>query len=378
VIDRSPEEHAMSSYESSVEPIRIGYLADMTVANQAWRDAVTRLVGLVFREGYERGMLDRPVELVYHEVEGLPKGGVKAVVDGFAHLVDQGCLAIIGPGGSENAVALGRIINERFKTPAITMAGTEEWPGEWTFALPLGSMIDEPIAWARMIAKRGHRTVGVLVEQAYIGETYLRGFRKACRGSELRILAEEPIAQTGQDVSEAVRRLRDARPDVLLYAGFGMGVLRVNEALRALDWDPPKFMGTSWQFAFATPALWQAMVGWIGMDNYDEGNPVGQAFIDRFEKAYGYRVESFSAVARHDLANVLLHALADAQPLSPLGVKEALERIKLLPAACGAPGMHISFGKWMRRGWTNVEYVVAREVLADGKTHRLVDRHIFD
>lgn len=179
----------MASYESSVEPIKVGYLADMTVSNPAWRDAVQRLVGLVFKEGHERGMLDRPVELVYREVEGLPKGSVKAAVD---------------------------------------------------------------------------------------------------------------------------------------------------------------------------------------------GNPVGQAFVDRFEKAHGRRVESFSAVARHDLANVLLHALADAQPLSPLGVKEALERIKLLPAACGAPGMCISFCKWMRRGWTNVEYIVAREVQPDGKTHNLVDRHVFE
>ena len=368
----------MASYESSVEPIKIGYLADMTASSPAWRDAVQRLVGLVFQEGYERGMLDRPVELVHREVEGLPKGSVKAAVDGFAWLVDQGCLAIIGPGGSENAVAMGRIINERFKVPALTMAGAEEWVGEWTFALPLGSMIDEPIAWAKMISKRGYKTVGVLVERAYIGENYLRGFRAACRGSDLRILVEEPIAQTGQDVSEAVRRVRDAKPDALLYAGFGMGVLRVNESLRAIGWDPPRFMGTSWQFAFATPALWRSMVGWIGLDNYDEGNLVGQAFIDRFEKAYGYRVESFSAVARHDLANVLLHALADAQPLSPLGVKEALERIKLLPAACGAPGMRISFGKWMRRGWTNVEYIVAREVQPDGETHNLVDRHVFE
>jgi hypothetical protein len=60
--------------------------------------------------------------------------------------------------------------------------------------------------------------------------------------------------------------------------------------------------------------------------------------------------------------------------LSPRGVKEALERVKMLPAASGAPGTRISFGKWTRRGWMGAGYLVARSLDADGKTARLVDR----
>jgi len=36
------------------------------------------------------------VEIVFREVEGLPKGTVKAVIDGYAELVDAGCLAVFG------------------------------------------------------------------------------------------------------------------------------------------------------------------------------------------------------------------------------------------------------------------------------------------
>jgi hypothetical protein len=62
-------------------------------------------------------------------------------------------------------------------------------------------------------------------------------------------------------------------------------------------------------------------------------------------------------VVNRDIATVLLRAFADAHPLSPRGVKEALERVKMIPAAAGAPGTRISFGKWTRRAWMGAGYL---------------------
>jgi hypothetical protein len=120
--------------------------------------------------------------------------------------------------------------------------------------------------------------------------------------------------------------------------------------------------------------VWDAIVGWIGVDQYDEGNLVGQQFLDRYAARYGRRPEYCVPVVNRDLATVLLHAFAEARPLSPKGVKEALERVKLLPAASGAPGTRISFGKWMHRGWMGAGYLVARRLDPDGTTAYLVDR----
>ena len=99
-----------------------------------------------------------------------------------------------------------------------------------------------------------------------------------------------------------------------------------------------------------------------GLDQYDERNPVGQRFLDEYEEAYGRRPEYCVPVMNRDFATVLLHAFADAHPLSPRGVKEALERVKMLPAAAGAPGTRLSFGKWTRRGWMGAGYLVARQL----------------
>lgn len=172
-------------------------------------------------------------------------------------------------------------------------------------------MTDEPIFWAHLMAKRGLTDVGLLVEQSLIGETYTQNFRKAARRRGLRIVAEAPIAQTAQDVTESVGILHEAKASAILHCGFGFGVVMVNPALAALNYD---------------------------------------------------------------VARTLLEAIVDAHPLSPRGIKEALERVKMIPAASGAPGTRISFGKWKRQAWVGAGYLVARQFVADGVNSHLVDR----
>ena len=365
------------AYESTAEPIKLGYLFDFVLPDAYPKEAradLTQTFELVFAQGLAAGLIDRPVELVFREVEGLPKGTVKAVIDAYEELVDEGCLAIFGPAITDNCVPAREAIEERFHVPAISVTGTDDWLGEWTFSLPMGSMTDEPIFWAHLLAKGGHTEVGVLVEQSLVGQTYLTNFRRACRADGIRIVAEVPIAQTAQDVTDAVRKLYEAKPNAIVHCGFGFGMAGVNGALATLGWDPPRFMGTAFENAFINPLLWQAMMGWTGLDQYDEGNLVGQRFLDDYEVAYGRRPEMCVLPVNRDLATVLLHAFADAHPLSPRGVKEALERVKMVPAASGSPGTRLSFGKWTRRGWMGAGYLVARTLDADGVHTHLVQR----
>lgn len=365
------------SYEANAEPIKVGYLFDFLLPPgfpPEIRLDLVRPFELVFQEGLRRGIIDRPVKIIHREVEGLPKGTIKAVIDAYSELVDEGCLVIFGPAITDNAVPIREEIESRFRVPAISSTGAEEWLGEWTFSLPQGSLTDEPIFWAEILAKRGYKTVGVLVEKSLIGEIYARNFRKACRDMDIGIVAEESIPQTAQDVSQAVTRLHALKPDALVHCGFGFGLVFVNPALQSLGWNPPRFMGTAFQNAWVNPVMWKAIMGWTGIDQYDEGNPVGQKFLDLYKNVYGARPEYCVPVMKHDVANVLLHAFADARPLTPRGVKDALSRVRMLPAASGSAGTRISFGNWMRRGWVGTGYLVARELDVDGENSLLVAR----
>lgn len=365
------------SYESTAEPIRIGYLMDFKLSDdypQDRRDDLTIPFEMVFGDALEQRLIDRPVEIVYREVEGLPKGTVKAVTDAYGELVDEGCLAIFGPHIGDNAVAVRDDIVERFRVPAISVTGSDEALSEWFFAFPMGSHFDEPIFWSDLLAKGGHYDVGVLVEQSLVGEAYVQNFRKACQRKGIRIVAEAAIAQTAQDVTEAVRTLYDAKAQAIVHCGFGFGVVMVNPALAQLDWDPPRFASTAFENAWINPVMWNAFMGWTGVDQYDEANTVGRQFLDDFQKRHGRRPEWCVPVVNYDVARTLLYALTDAHPLSPRGVKDALERVKMLPAATGAPGTRVSFGNWTRRAWMGAGYLVARQLEADGVTSRLVAR----
>ncbi len=365
------------AYESDAEPIKMGYLMDFRLPEGFPEERRADLIDpftIVFEEGLDQGVIDRPVEIIYREVEGLPKGSVKAVIDGYESLVDDGCLLIFGPSITDNAEPTRLAIEERFKVPAMSVTGSEQWLGEWTFSLSMGSMTDEPIFWTDLIAKRGLNDIGVLVEQSLVGDSYLVQLRQACRRKGIRIVAEESIPQTAQDVSEQVKALRDAEVGAVVHCGFGFGVVLVGLAMQALEWEPPRFTGTAFQNAWLNEIVWNAIVGWTGIDQFDPTNQVGQAFLDRYAKRFGRRPEWCVPVVNRDLAMVVLQAFAGARPLSPAGVRDALERVKMFPAASGAPGTRISFGRYMHRGWMGPGYLVARELDPDGVTAHTVDR----
>lgn len=366
------------SYEGTAEPIKVGYLMDFTLPPgfpEELMASFTRTFELVFEEAQQQGLIDRPIEMIYKEVEGLPKGSVKAVIDAYGELVDEGCLVVFGPFITDNCVPMREAIEERFRVPSVSVTGTDDYLGEWTFSFPQGSMTDEPIFMVDLAAKRGLTEVGVLVEQSLIGESYLKNLRSACARKGVRIVAEAAIAQTAQDINAAVQTLYEAKAQAIMHLGFGFGIVFINPALEALDWDPPRFTSTAFQNAWVNPIMWKAFMGWIGVDQYDEGNPVGQAWLDRYAKRYdGSRPEYCVSVVNHDVAATLVRAFSDAHPLSPRGVKEALERVKMMPAASGAPGTRVSLGKWTRRAWMGAGYLVARQLDADGVNSHLVDR----
>ena len=130
------------SYESTAEPIKVGYLMDFTLPPdfpEEMSAAFTQCLIWSSPRRVEQGLMDRPVQMIYREVEGLPKGSVKAVIDAYGELVDEGCLVVFGPHITDNCVPMREAIEERFKVPALSVTGTDDWLGEWTFSFPQGS-----------------------------------------------------------------------------------------------------------------------------------------------------------------------------------------------------------------------------------------------
>ncbi|SPM38051.1 hypothetical protein MNAB215_226 [Mycobacterium numidiamassiliense] len=351
---------------SAVTPARIGLLVDYLDEHGGYDDNILDALRLVFDEYAEQGIFERPVEFVVRAVQGLPNGSFRAVRDAFHELLDQDVLVIFGPWVSENGVALRRYVEDAAEVACITMGASETMLGEWVFGLPAGSMEEEPIIMATVAALDGCRTVGIAFEDSLIGTEYLRTTRAACADVGLRITGEVPIPQVESDKRAAIAALAVDKPDGILHVGFGLGIPGMNDALSEIGWMPSRYTTTAFEFA-ATSEWWRhQLAGWIGLDQYDERNQTGKEFLDRFEARYGRRPEYFWPLYCYDVGRIMAIALADARPLSGPGVKGALEKIKMLPAASGAPGTRLWFGKFIRHGWMGSEFLVARRVLPDG------------
>jgi branched-chain amino acid transport system substrate-binding protein len=83
--------------------------------------------------------------------------------------------------------------------------------------------------------------------------------------------------------------------------------------------------------------MWNAFMGWTGIDQYDEGNQMGQRFLDEFKEKTGRRPEWCVPGVNRARHQDLLRQL-DPQ------------------------------------GWMGSGYLVARELAPDGVNSRLVAR----
>ncbi len=352
--------------------ILVGALLDF-----AFTDEVKRLFldahQLAFDEALEDGVVDRPIELIIEECDGLPRGSTHAVIEGWKRLADRGVVMIAGPMVSENGIPLRSYVDAVGQVPTIMWGGSDLLYGDWCFSISNGSLPEEPRLMANYLAHEGVDRIGVIYEDSAIGNEYLAGFRAACRYEGLRIVAQEPISQIETNLTTAVRATREAGSEGLVYLGFGLPGVHINTALGLIGWDPPRVMTTAFLTAPYTPHGMKALFGWAGLDQYDEENLVGQSVLDRFEARNGYRPANFYPLVCYDVANSIAHAIGNARPLSPEGVRDGMYGVRMLPAACGGPRTLISYAPHNHRAWLGADYLVVRKVVSEHDVSPLGD-----
>ena len=117
-------------------------------------------------------------------------------------------------------------------------------------------------------------------ERSYIGPEYLKNFRRAAQ------FEGDPDRRRGADRADRSGHLRRGRRaarggrerDRPLRVRARVS-RRSTPRSHALDWDPPRYMGTAFETGF-NEHLWDAYRGWIGLEQYDEGEP-GRSAVPR-------------------------------------------------------------------------------------------------
>ncbi len=340
-------------------PVRIGLLFDYPQGDggQHFEDALR----LGIDEVAATGRLDRDIEFLRVEATGLPLGTEHAVVGGFRDLETAGCLAIIGPSISDNGLIVAPLSDE-VGLVSLNYTGGERTRGHFGFHYQIGSLEEEPVALAQRLAQRGLHRPAVVFDHSPVGRRYAECFEASTTGEGLEIAGAIGISPVSETATEPVTRLRSVEPDALVYLGLGMSSRAVALALQELDWSPPVVTNSALMFGYARPDWQDGWIGWEYLDVIADDNERRQQLAQRAAPVAAGPM----GCAAVDMGRLLAEGLARADHLTRDGIRDALERVKRLPATCGEPGTTMGFGHY-DHGALHGDYLVLR-TWVDGKS----------
>ena len=357
-----------TSHGLAFAPVKIGVLIDLDMGT---KDDFIATLRLGFDDALEERVITRPVELVVKEAVGLPRLEAKNTIDGYLDLVQRGVLCTIGPLITDNSLALAPVINAT-GVPAVTWTGTDRYHGEFCFNLGNGGLAEEAAMMATWIRRSGYASVAMIHEISPGGVEYASNFRYYAARAGLDVLIEAYTTQNPEDLEGTLRKIRDQRPDCLAYLGYGYPTILMAPMFESLGWNPPRIMTTAFQFCYAKPEWMAALEGWYGIDQMCEQNPRLQPVFDRFAARTGKRKEHTVVALSYDTARLIAEGLARANLLTPRGLKEGLEKVRMLPAVNGGPRTHMSLGPYDHKAYKG-DWLVIRKIEA-GRTV-FVDLH---
>ena len=198
------------------------------------------------------------------------------------------------------------------------------------------------------------------VQRSPRGGEYASNFRYYSARENLDILIESTRAGPGR--LEDLRKSAISAPLLAISLGYPT-------SLMGPDVSAP--VGTRPHHYHGVPVLLrQPMDGgagsWHGIDQMCEDNPRLTPMFDRFAQRIGKRRDHTVTALSYDTARLIAEGIARANLLTPKGLKEGLEKVRLLPAVNGGPRTHMSLGPYDHKAYKG-DWLVVRHIAA-GKT----------
>jgi len=352
------------SESQTAAPVLVGVLYDYPQADGGALFEESLRIGL--DQVAQTGRLDRAVELLPRQARGLPAGTQHDVELAFTELVERGVLAVVGPTVSDNGLLVGPM-SDAAGVPCINYTGGEQTRGRYMFHYQVGSLTEEPAVIASYLSRQGLRSAGVAHDHSAVGRLYAESFIEACATWGVEITATAPVSPLAEDLTGPVRRLRGADPDALVYLGLGVAARPLALGVLEEDWKVPVVANSALMFGYAQREWRAAWEGWVYVDTVSDENVVRAELAALSRRSAAGPI----GVAAFDIGRLLGEALARSAHLTRDGLRDALERVKQLPAASGMDGTTMGFGHW-DHGALKGRYLVLRR-WEGGKTVQVAD-----
>jgi ABC-type branched-subunit amino acid transport system substrate-binding protein len=272
----------------------------------------------------------------------------------FAELAAEGVLAAVGPSISDNGLIVGPMA-DALGLPCVNYTGGEQTRGRYMFHYPVGSLGEEPAVLVRHLVARGCESVAAIYDNTPVGRGYADFLREACESAGLELTGTAAVPALAEDVGPTVHRLRAAEPEALVYLGLGVAARAVALAVAAERWDVRVVANSSLMFGYTRRDWREGWEGWVYVDTVADDNAERQRL-----RAMSKRIAAGPVgVAAYDIGRLLGEAVARTSHLTRDGIRDALERVKQLPAASGLDGTTMGFGHY-DHGALKGRYLVLR------------------
>jgi ABC-type branched-subunit amino acid transport system substrate-binding protein len=199
------------------------------------------------------------------------------------------------------------------------------------------------------------------------GRDYADFFRDEALRLGLTITREVKLEPNPRNMKENLSEMREMGTEGIYYGGYGYATFHFADAFRALDWDPPRVMGTAFMFYSNSNKWAEGLEGWHGVDQLGEDgtNPNYNAMVQRFEARFGRKTKNVVVALAYDTARAAIHGIANAAIPTPGHVRDGLDKIRWMPATNGGPSCYVQFGPGDHKGYKG-DFLTIRE-LRDGE-----------
>lgn len=356
-------------YFDKGKPIKIGVLMDVPERHYQYAFPI---YDFVVKQFENNPRFHRGVELVKEIVFGPPAGYISDVMKGYHRLCDRDVLAVIGPNHSDNNIAITPHAEAR-KVPIMTLGAMHSQVSEHVFNVGWGAVPEDGFIVASWLVQKGHRRVTLTYDAAAHCKQYAFWFRLACARNDITIIGERCVSDVNDDAAWAemratAREHQALEPDAIVCFGTGASQIIWGKVVHELKWDVPRIMnGAFFQANYAY--TYEFFEGWVGTGLWDDDNPTLAKLRRDFKKAYpdlgppelGEVAPEILALYR-DGMTALLEGVANAPILTPEGIRQGLELVRMLPAAIGGARNVISFGPNDHRGLKGMDLMVVRRL----------------
>jgi len=220
----SPSQSASSSApaEGDKKPIKIGVLASMTGALQAYGEQTTRGfdIGLDYATDGTRTVAGRPIEYIVEDTETKPDVALQKATK---LLENDKVDFLVGSSSSGDTLAVLPILEEYQKImivePAVADAITGANWNKYVFRTARNSSQDA-VAGAAAIAKPGV-TIATLAQDSAFGRDGIKAFKAAAEKLGAKIILEEYADPNATDYTANIQKIIQAKPEYLYVVWAG-------------------------------------------------------------------------------------------------------------------------------------------------------------